>query len=144
MNRFVMAAATAAALFASPATADDYPNRPIRVFTTSSAGGLSDIFMRVLGEEMRKSLGQPLVIENHAGGAGNIGARPGSEAPPDGYTICIINADPLIYNQFLFKKLPFDPEKDLTPIVNLFHLIQVLVVNADLKVKTVDELVAAS
>ena len=144
MNRFVMAAATAAALFASPATADDYPNRPIRVFTTSSAGGISDIFMRVLGEEMRKSLGQPLVIENHPGGAGNIGARSCSEAPPDGYTICIINADPLIYNQFLFKKLPFDPENGLTPIINLFHLIQVLVVNSDLQAKTVEELVAVS
>jgi tripartite-type tricarboxylate transporter receptor subunit TctC len=132
------------ALLAGPAAADDYPNRPIRVFTTSSAGGISDIFMRVLGEEMRPRLGQPLVIENRPGGAGNIGARACAEAPPDGYTICIINADPLIYNQFLFKKLPFDAEKGLVPIVNLFHLIQVLVVNADLKVKTVDDLVALS
>ena len=124
--------------------ADDYPNRPIRVFTTSSAGGISDIFMRVLGEEMRQRIGQPLVIENRPGGAGNIGARSCAEAPPDGYTICIINADPLIYNQFLFKKLPFDPETGLTPVINLFHLIQVLVVNSDLKVKTVDDLVAVS
>lgn len=144
MKRFVMAAAMAAALFATAAKADDYPNHPIRVFTTSSAGGISDIFMRVLGEEMRPRLGQPLVIENRPGGAGNIGARSCAEAPPDGYTICIINADPLIYNQFLFKKLPFDPETGLTPIVNLFHLIQVLVVNADLNVKTVDDLVAVS
>ncbi len=144
MKQFVMAAAMAAALFATAAKADDYPNHPIRVFTTSSAGGISDIFMRVLGEEMRPRLGQPLVIENRPGGAGNIGARSCAEAPPDGYTICIINADPLIYNQFLFKKLPFDPETGLTPIVNLFHLIQVLVVNADLNVKTVDDLVAVS
>src|SRR5450830_98225 len=144
MKRLVAAAVTAMAMFATAALADDYPNHPIRVLTTSSAGGISDIFMRVLGEEMRERLGQPLVIENRPGGAGNIGARSCAEAPPDGYTICIVNADPLIYNQFLFKKLPFDPEKGLTPIINLFHLIQVLVVNSDLNVKTVDELVAVS
>ena len=143
MKKFVVAAALAATLFATPASADDYPNRPIRVFTTSSAGGLSDIFMRVLGEEMRPRLGQPLIIENRPGGAGNIAARACQDAPPDGYTICIINADTMIYNQFMFKSIPFDPEK-LTPIVNLFHLIQVLVVNAELGAKTVDELVAVS
>ena len=144
MKRFVMAAAMAAALFAAPASADEYPTRPIRVFTTSSAGGISDIFMRVLNDALRDRLGQPLIIENKPGGAGNIAARACSDAPPDGYTICIINADPMIYNQFLFKQISFDPEKGLAPIVNLFHLIQVLVVNADLHVKTVDELVTAS
>ncbi|HEY4981892.1 MAG TPA: tripartite tricarboxylate transporter substrate binding protein [Pseudolabrys sp.] len=144
MKRILATAFAAVALVTTAAAADDYPNHPIRVLTTSSAGGISDIFMRVLGEAMRERLGQPLVIENRPGGAGNIGARSCAEAPPDGYTICIINADPLIYNQFLFKKLPFDPEKGLTPIINLFHLIQVLVVNSDLNVKTVDELVAVS
>jgi tripartite-type tricarboxylate transporter receptor subunit TctC len=131
------------ALLAGPAAADDYPSRPIRVFTTSSAGGLSDIFMRVLNDALRERLGQPLVIENKPGASGNIAARNCQDAPPDGYTICIINADTIVYNEFLFKELPFNPDK-LTPIVNLFHLIQVLVVNSDLNVKTVDELIAAS
>ena len=54
--------------------------------------------MRALGDELHKSLGQPLIIENRPGGTGNIGARACQDAPPDGYTICIINADPLIYN----------------------------------------------
>lgn len=132
-----------AGLGSQVARAQDYPSRPIHVLTTSSAGGLSDIFMRALGEELQKRTGQPLIIENRPGAFGNIAARACTEAQPDGYTICIIMADALIYNQFLFKKLPYDPEK-LQPIINLFHLIQVLVVNSDLKVKTVDELVAAS
>jgi tripartite-type tricarboxylate transporter receptor subunit TctC len=144
MKRFLAAAAMAAALFATQASADDYPSRPIRVFTTSSAGGLSDIFMRVLNEALRDRIGQPLIIENKPGGAGNIAARACQDSAPDGYTICIINADTMIYNQFLFKSIPFDPEKGLTPIVNLFHLIQVLVVNSSLNAKTVDELVAVS
>jgi tripartite-type tricarboxylate transporter receptor subunit TctC len=141
MKRFLVAMAVA--LFATAASADDYPNRPIRVFTTSSAGGISDIFMRVLNDALQSRLGQPLIIENKPGGAGNIAARLCQEATPDGYTICIINADTMIYNQFLYKSIPFEPEK-LTPIVNLFHLIQVLVVNSSLDAKTVDQLVAVS
>jgi tripartite-type tricarboxylate transporter receptor subunit TctC len=143
MDRILIAALAAATLYASPARADDYPTRPIHVLTTSSAGGISDIFMRVLGEELHKRLGQPLIIENRPGGSGNIGARACQDAQPDGYTICIINADPMIYNQYLFKNLPFDPDK-LTPIINLFHLIQVLVINSDLGAKSVDELIAVS
>ena len=138
-----LAAIAGVALCATAASAQDYPNKPIHVLTTSSAGGISDIFMRVLGEEMHKSLGQPIIIENRPGGAGNIAARACTEAAPDGYTICIINADPLIYNQYLFRNLPFDPEK-VIPIINLFHLIQVLVINSDLKAKSVDQLIAVS
>jgi tripartite-type tricarboxylate transporter receptor subunit TctC len=144
MKWILAAVALGAALITTQALADNYPIRPVRVFTTSSAGGISDIFMRALNEKMQPYLGQPLIIENKPGGAGNIAARFCQEAPPDGYTICIINADTMIYNQFLYKQVPFDPEKGLTPIVNLFHLIQVLVVNSSLNVKTVEELVAAS
>lgn len=144
MKWLLAAVALGAALITTQALADNYPIRPVRVFTTSSAGGISDIFMRALNEKMQPYLGQPLIIENKPGGAGNIAARFCQEAPPDGYTICIINADTMIYNQFLYKQVPFDPKKGLTPIVNLFHLIQVLVVNSSLNVKTVDELVAAS
>lgn len=144
MRLKTLLAAFAAATLSLPAAAQDYPNRPIRVLTTTSAGGISDIFMRALGEELHKKLGQTLVIENRPGGMQNVGARACSEAPPDGYTICIINADPVVYNQFLLKNMPFDPEKGLQPLTNLFHLIQVLVVNADLGVKSIDELIALS
>ncbi len=141
-----IAALIGAATLIAPATAgaQDYPTRPIRVLTTTSAGGISDIFMRALGEELRQRLGQPIVVENRPGGMQNVGARACTEAPPDGYTICILNADPLVYNQFLLKNMPFDPEKGLAPITNLFHLIQTLVVNSSLEVKSVDELVALS
>src|SRR5499433_625697 len=143
MRRLIFLVITLISALGAPARADDYPNRPVHVLTTSSAGGISDIFMRVLGEELHKSFGQPLIIENRPGGSGNIAARACQDAQPDGYTICIINADPVIYNQYLFKSLPFDPDK-LSPIINLFHLVQVLVINSDLKAKTVDELIAVS
>ena len=126
------------------AAAQDWPNRPIRALTTASPGGISDVFMRALGEKLRERLGHPIVVENRPGGMQNVGARACQDSAPDGYTICIINADPLIYNQFLIKDMPFDPVHGLQPITKLFDLIHVMVVNSELKVKTVDELIAES
>jgi len=129
---------------AAPAAAQDWPTRPVKAITTTSAGGLSDIFMRALGEELRQKWGQPLIIENRPGGAMNLGTRACADSTPDGYTICITNADAMLYNQFLFKTLPFNPETSLQPITNAFHLIHMLVVNSQLGVKNVDELCALS
>jgi len=134
--------AVAAPAFA--ASADDWPNRPIRTLTTTSPGGISDVFMRALAEKLGPRLGKPIVIENRPGGMQNVGSRACQDSAPDGYTICIINADPMIYNQFLIKQMPFDPVHGLQPITKLFDLLHVLVVNSDLKVKNVDELVALS
>ena len=100
--------------------AQDYPNRPVRAIVAVGAGGTGDVFARVLGEQLHKRWGQPLVIENRPGAQSNIGARACAEAPPDGYTLCIMPGEPLAYNQHLFKKLPFDPVKDFQPITNLF------------------------
>jgi tripartite-type tricarboxylate transporter receptor subunit TctC len=141
---FLIAACIALLAPVFGAAADDWPDRPIRVLTTTSPGGISDVFMRALAEKLGPKLGKPLVIENRPGGMQNVGARACQDSAPDGYTICIINADPMIYNQFLIKDMPFDPVHGLQPITKLFDLLHVLVVNSDLKVKTVDELVALS
>jgi tripartite-type tricarboxylate transporter receptor subunit TctC len=144
MRRMVLLAAVVAFGYSGSAAAQDWPARPIRALTTTSAGGISDVFMRALGEKLRERLGQPIVVENRPGGAQMVGARACQDAAPDGYTICIVNADAMIYNQFLFKTMPFDPVNGLQPITDLFDLIHMLVVNADLKVKNVDELIALS
>jgi len=85
--------AFAATVFA--AAAQDYPTRPIRVLTTTSPGGISDVFMRALGDKLGARLGEPLVIENRPGGMQMVGARACQDSAPDGYTICIVNADPM-------------------------------------------------
>ena len=147
MQRLVLIVAIAASLAAPammPAAAQDYPTRTIKTVTTTSAGGISDIFMRALGDELHKRWRQAVVVENRPGGMQNVGVRACQDAAPDGYTICILNADPLIYNQFLLKNLPFDAEKGVQPVTMLFHLIQTLVVNSSLGVKTIDELIALS
>jgi tripartite-type tricarboxylate transporter receptor subunit TctC len=140
----LLVSATLGVAAAQTALAQDWPTRPVKAITTTSAGGLSDIFMRALGEELRQKWGQPLIIENRPGGAMNLGTRACADSAPDGYTICITNADAMLYNQFLFKTLPFNPETSLQPITNAFHLIHMLVVNSQLGVKTVDELCALS
>ena len=126
------------------AIAQDYPTRPIRVLTATSAGGTSDIFMRVVGEEIQKRWGQPIVVENRPGGGMTIGGRACAEAPNDGYTICILPVETLSYNQFLFKRLPYDPEKDFEPITNPFFNTQVLVASSALNVTTLEALAAYS
>jgi tripartite-type tricarboxylate transporter receptor subunit TctC len=107
-------------------------------------GGTADIFTRALGEQLYRRWGQPLIVENRAGGASNIGAHACADAAPDGYTICVLSGEPLTYNRLLFRKLTFDPIGDFAPVTNLFFNTQALVVNASLGVSTVDELVALS
>ncbi len=138
---FCILSLTAATIL--PAAAQDYPTKPVRVLTATSAGGTSDIFMRVLGDELQKRWGQPLVVENRPGGGMNIGGRACAEAPNDGYTICILPAETLAYNQFLYKSLPFNPEK-FEPITNPFFNTQAMVAASALNVKTLDELAALS
>jgi tripartite-type tricarboxylate transporter receptor subunit TctC len=125
------------------ARAQEYPSKPIRVIAAASAGGLSDIFIRALGDELQKRWGHPLVIENRPGGSFNIAAKACAEAVPDGYTICILPNEPLTYNPHLFKNLGFDPDR-VVAITNLFFITQVLAVNSALKVTTLDELAALS
>jgi tripartite-type tricarboxylate transporter receptor subunit TctC len=141
--RLLLALAALAASWYSPSSAQDYPAKPIRIITVTSAGGTSDIFIRALADEMRKSLGQPIVIENRPGGAFNIGARTCAESPPDGYTICILPGEPLVFNQFLYKSLAFDPAA-FVPITQLFIIVQALVASKHLNVGTFDELIALS
>ena len=136
---FAVFAFAAAAL---PASAQDYPSKPMRVIASSAAGGISDIFMRTLGEQLTKRWGQPVIIENRPGGNFNIGSRACAEAPADGYTICIMSNEAVTYNLYVYKSLPVDIENGIAPLTNLFFLTQALAVSSDLNVKSVADLVA--
>ena len=145
MIRIVLAAALAGlvALHTAPrAAAQDYPTRPVRIVFPLAAGGGGDVFTRGLADELQKAWRQPVVVENRPGGGQNIGARACVEATPDGYTICVMSGEPVAYNQFLFKTIPYDPEKDLQPISNLFFNTLAVVIVPETKVKTFAEMVA--
>jgi tripartite-type tricarboxylate transporter receptor subunit TctC len=125
------------------ANAQDFPQKPVRAITALSAGGTSDIFMRVLGDQFQKRTGQPIVVENRPGGALNIGGQACADAPPDGYTICLLPVETLAYNQFLFKKLAYDANAFI-PITNVFFVTAVLIVNSSLGVRSLEDLAAVS
>jgi len=135
-------AGVAALYSAPPAAAQDYPSRPVRIVFPLAAGGGGDVFTRALADELQKAWHQPVVVENRPGGGQNIGARACVEAAPDGYTICVLSSEPVVYNQYLFKTIPYDPEKDLQPIANLFFNTLAVVINGDTKVKALSEMIA--
>ncbi len=141
---FLVLSILCAAGLCMPAFAQDYPTRPIRALTAVSAGGTSDIFMRAMAQEVGKRWNQTIVVEDRPGGSMNVGGEACAQAASDGYTICILPPETLAYNQFLFKKIPFDPEKDFAPITNPFFTTQVLVVSAKLGVHSLAELAALS
>jgi tripartite-type tricarboxylate transporter receptor subunit TctC len=125
------------------ANAQDYPQKPVRAITALSAGGTSDVFMRALGDQFQKRTGQAVVVENRPGGAFNIAGQACGDAPPDGYTFCLLPIETLAYNQFMFKKLAYDASA-FVPISNMFFVTAVLVVNADLGVRSLEQLAALS
>ena len=127
---------------APSAWAQDYPTRPVKLIIPLGPGGAGDVFTRFLAEELQKRLGQPFLVDNRPGGGLNIGSRACAEAPPDGYTLCVLSGEPVVYNQFTFKNLPYNPEKDFEPVVGMFINANALVTNASLNVKTIPELVA--
>jgi len=127
---------------AATAPAQEWPSRPVKIIIPLGPGGGGDVFTRLMAEELQKRLGQPFIVENRPGGGLNIGTRACAEAASDGYTFCVLSGEPVVYNQFTFKSLPYNPEKDFEPVVNLFINANALVVNASLGVKTIPELVA--
>jgi tripartite-type tricarboxylate transporter receptor subunit TctC len=130
------------AMLSAAAFAQDYPNRPVRIVFPLAAGGGGDVYTRALADELQKAWRQPVVVENRPGGGQIIGARACAEAKPDGYTLCVMSSEPVTYNQFLYKSIPYDPEKDFQPITALFFNTLALVVSPDTKVKTLADMIA--
>lgn len=106
-----------------------YPSRPITIVVGFSAGGTTDIITRLISDELRKGLGQPIIIENKPGAGGNIGAEIVAKAKPDGHTLLMGSVGPLAINASLYKRMPYDNLKDLTPITLVAHVPNMLVVN---------------
>jgi len=135
----------AAALLGAGSAAAQYPSKPIRVLVPFGAGSSTDIVMRILAQPLGQSLGQPVVVENKPGAATNLGADYVAKAQPDGYTILLGDVATFAANPSLYKKLPFDPDKDFAPITLTARFVSVLVANPNrLKVNSVAELIAAA
>ena len=119
-----------------------YPARPIRLVVPFPPGGAVDFYARVVQQPLSEALGQQLVIDNKAGASGMVGAESVAKSPPDGYTLLLGNIASLAINVGLYAKMPYDPLKDLTPIVRTVDVNYVLVVHPSVPANTVPELVA--
>ena len=127
--------------FASPARADGYPDRTVKIIVPFPAGGTADAVPRLVGEWLSRKWGQPVVIENRTGAAGNIGAEAAYRSAPDGYTLLSAPPPPLVINQSLYPKLGFDPGK-FEPIIVMAQVPNALIVNPNnVKASNLAELV---
>jgi tripartite-type tricarboxylate transporter receptor subunit TctC len=132
------------AVLAAPSVgAQDYPARPVKIIVPFPAGGTADVMPRIFGDWLARKWGQPVVIENRTGAAGNIGAETAAKAEPDGYTLLSAPPPPLVINHNLYPKLGFDPT-EFVPIVIMGRVPNALVVNPKLPANSVAELIAAA
>lgn len=142
-RRFLAVLACLITVLASlPALAQNYPERPIRVILPIAPGSVSDVIARVAANELSPKFGQPVVIENRPGANFIIGAQACASAPPDGYTVCMVNNNSLSINPLIYNSLPYDAAKDFTPITNLYLLVEALAVSSNVGINSVAELQA--
>ena len=134
--------ATIAFAFSVTAQAQAWPSKPIRYIVIFAPGGTTDILARLIAPKLSDALGQPVVVENRPGAGGNNGAEMIAKAAPDGYTIGSGTVSSHAINATLYSRLPYDPDKDFSPITMLATLPNMLVVHPSLGVNNVPELIA--
>ena len=139
----LLAACCALSLGSLSAHASDWPTaKPITWVVPFAAGGSTDVVARAVGQELSQALKQSVVVDNRPGAGGVIGVQAVARAPADGYTLIGGTISTHAINAGLYKKLPYDPIKDFEPVTLIAYVPNVLMVNADLGVNTVQELVA--
>jgi tripartite-type tricarboxylate transporter receptor subunit TctC len=146
MNRILVPGAIAGALlaaFAAPAAAQDWqPTKPIRMLVGFAPGGGTDTTARAMGGKLSERLGQQIIIDNRPGASGNIATEITANAAPDGYTVLMGTIASLAINPALYKKLAFDPLKDVAPVSQTVDSTNILVVHPSVAVKSVADLIA--
>ncbi len=137
--------ATSASAVAQPASTGSgqaYPIKPIRFIVPQAAGGSTDILSRTVGQKLSEAFGQPVVMDNRPGANGIVGTELVAKAPADGYTLVAGGTSTVAINSSLYSKIPYDPIKDFTPVVNLAYSTSVLVVHPSVAAKTIADVIA--
>jgi len=123
------------------AAAQPYPAKPVRIIVPFPAGGIADLYARLIGTRVGESWGQPVVVENRTGAGGNIGADTVAKSPPDGYTLAMGSFGTHAVNVSLFAKMPYDPVRDFAPIAHVLEAEGLLVVHPSVSAQSVAELI---
>jgi len=121
-----------------------YPQKPLRIVVPFAAGGSTDIFARLIGERLAVALGQPVLIDNRPGAAGNIGGEAVARAAPDGYTLLMATTGVMAINNALYKSMPYDAATDFEYVIFIASITNVLIVGADSPLRSVGDVIAAA
>jgi tripartite-type tricarboxylate transporter receptor subunit TctC len=121
---------------------DGWPSKPVRVICNFPPGSSPDVLARAISLPLQQSFGQPVVVENRAGASGLIGAEAVAKAPPDGYTLLMTAGSTITTNPFIYSKMPYDTERDLTPVAATARLVLFLVVRGDFPARNIKEFLA--
>lgn len=122
--------------------AQSYPAKSIRIIAPVATGGIADYYSRVIGARMQEAWGQPVIVENRAGGGGNIGSDIVAKSPPDGYTMVMGFVGSHAVNPFLIKNMPYDPQRDFVPVAMVIEAEGMLAVHPSVAINTVADLIA--
>jgi tripartite-type tricarboxylate transporter receptor subunit TctC len=133
--------ALVASLLLSPAHAQPYPSKPIRIVVPYAAGGTSDILARQIGPKLSDAWGQPIIVENKPGANGNVGADFVAKSAPDGYTLLLTDLGGLVISASVYPKLPFDPSKDFSPVAMVSYSPHVLAVHPSVPANDMQQLI---
>jgi len=136
----ILIASLALVLPLAPATAQSFPEKPIRMIVPYPPGGI-DPYARVMMPKMIENLGQQIILENRPGANGLIGTELVTKAPPDGYTILFATTSTLVGGYLMLKSVTWDPRKDLTPIISLFESLRTITVPAQMPIRSIKELI---
>lgn len=128
---------------AATAAADSWPSKPLTLIVPFGPGSSPDTMARLVAEDVSETLEQPVIVQNRPGASGNLGTNVIAKSNPDGYTFGVSITGPMVNNTVLYSDLPYDPKKDLDPLTLAVHQYNVLVVPADSKIESFDQLLTA-
>jgi tripartite-type tricarboxylate transporter receptor subunit TctC len=134
--------ASACLLPLTQAQAQTYPTKPVKVIVSFPPGGVADVLARLVAAPLQDALGQPVVVENRAGSGGNIGADAVAKSPNDGYTLLMSSGGTVSVNPHIYPKMPFDPNKDITPVASVARVAVFLVARNNLPVANAKEFIS--
>ena len=141
-HRLAAALVGLAVAIAAPASAENYPDRPIRVIVNAAAGGTTDILARWIAQGFGENTGHTIIVENRGGAGGNVGGEAVAKSAPDGYTLAMVSSGGIVINPWLYKTMPYDPLKELTGVFNVGNAPQFLMMSATVPAKTLQEFLA--
>ncbi len=140
MRKFLRVIACLLAALPAAGRAQTYPDRPIKMIVPISVGSVTDVAARLTAQELQARLGQPVVVVNRPGAAMVLGGSDCAKSAPDGYTLCVVSPDTMSFNPLTVPNLPYDPDKDFVPVIDMYNVMEGLMVPAASGLDSLDAL----